>query len=140
MHPSVVLLGCSDTLPNNVRLLQMAAQTTGAFTCVKGIQVYNGTAMDAWYTIEIDTVPGGTAGGGGGGPVGPSNTESGWSMETKVMVGWVLLAVLVAAVLAGFWYYQRYRRSQAQLQDGGLLSGGNQQQFAGDGQQYRAMP
>ena len=117
-----------------------ATSTSPTFSCTQGTNYTQatGTTNPAWYTLVIDTVPGNGAGGGGGGPITPK-TDDGMGMETKMMLLWGVLAVTVVAALAGYWYYQRYRRSQAAQQEGGLLYPADNQPAGGDPQRYTAM-
>ena len=136
--------GCS-AVSTNYKILEFDATTaSNNFTCVKGTNYTQGDSAthSAWFTLVTDTVPGAGAGGGGGVPVGPQ-TQEGWSMETKMMVVWAVLAVVVAVAVGGYCFYQRSRRSAAQQQQGGaapLLFPGSGQSVGGDPQQYAAMP
>lgn len=117
--------------------LQMTATTPNStFNCTSGTlysQVNQSTtATAAWYTVFIDTVPGGDA-------VAPANRQqpASFSMEDKMLLLWAVLAVSVVAALVGYWYWQRRRRSA----DGGLMYANavDNEQAAGETQQYRAM-
>ena len=101
--------------------------SASSITCAKGTNsTASGVTGDAWYTVILDTVPGAGAGGGGGDPINPTaKPDSGWSMETKMMALWAALAVAVVGGLAAYYFYARYRRSQAMrgVDGGGLLGG-----------------